>query len=538
MRYVTSPSDEEVNELFNQATVFVQTSTHEGFCLPPLEAMATGGAVVCTDAHGNRDFCARRRELPDARADDASGRRRAARGCSPTRRCARGWARAGVETARATTRGSGGSTRSRPSSTEDRRAAARSRRSTDVVPAATAARRPVQDAPSDHDAEFARIAALPGLPPRPDAVPVRRAKRRARGARGRARAAAHAERVRRCIAACASCCTIRPSTSLARPPGSSASPSYMRATAGTERVGAAAARHRHGYWYVQARSITSCSRRCRSARARARSTSARTPAGRPTTSPSAACRRSRWTSRTVELQGLYTADYFIEDGTSYFERVLGSMDAMPLASEQPRLRVLLRGPPPQRHATACAARSKRSSACCKPGGRLLMVNETLKTSTTRTACTPRPSSSSRATSTRTGRRAIAGRRPRRLLTEVDRAALPLVLRRCRAHLRPDAPALGRWPDGAASRCARSACASGVPGWLDHVRGGVSMNMIATKPRALRRPARARWRAQRLRAARSRRCAGRRPPSRLAPRGCRARPSRRHATSAGPVELAR
>jgi glycosyltransferase involved in cell wall biosynthesis len=37
--------------------VFVQTSTHEGFCLPPLEAMATGGAVVCTDAHGNRDFC-------------------------------------------------------------------------------------------------------------------------------------------------------------------------------------------------------------------------------------------------------------------------------------------------------------------------------------------------------------------------------------------------------------------------------------------------------------------------------------------------
>jgi len=37
--------------------VFVQTSTHEGFCLPALESMATGGAVVCTDAHGNRDFC-------------------------------------------------------------------------------------------------------------------------------------------------------------------------------------------------------------------------------------------------------------------------------------------------------------------------------------------------------------------------------------------------------------------------------------------------------------------------------------------------
>jgi GT2 family glycosyltransferase len=57
MRYVESPGDEQVNELFCQATVFVQTSTHEGFALPPLEAMATGAAVVCTDAHGNRDFC-------------------------------------------------------------------------------------------------------------------------------------------------------------------------------------------------------------------------------------------------------------------------------------------------------------------------------------------------------------------------------------------------------------------------------------------------------------------------------------------------
>ena len=58
MRYVVSPSDEQVGELFSQATVFIQTSTHEGFCLPALESMATGGAVVCTDAHGNRDFCA------------------------------------------------------------------------------------------------------------------------------------------------------------------------------------------------------------------------------------------------------------------------------------------------------------------------------------------------------------------------------------------------------------------------------------------------------------------------------------------------
>jgi GT2 family glycosyltransferase/glycosyltransferase involved in cell wall biosynthesis len=50
-------SDSEVNELMGTAAVFVQTSRHEGFCLPVLEAMATGLPVVCTDAHGNRDFC-------------------------------------------------------------------------------------------------------------------------------------------------------------------------------------------------------------------------------------------------------------------------------------------------------------------------------------------------------------------------------------------------------------------------------------------------------------------------------------------------
>ena len=55
--YEDSPSDERVSELMCEATVFVQTSTHEGFCLPALEAMACGAAVVCTDAHGNRDFC-------------------------------------------------------------------------------------------------------------------------------------------------------------------------------------------------------------------------------------------------------------------------------------------------------------------------------------------------------------------------------------------------------------------------------------------------------------------------------------------------
>jgi SAM-dependent methyltransferase len=35
---------------------------------------------------------------------------------------------------------------------------------------------------------------------------------------------------------------------------------------------------------------------------------------------------------TPELQGLYTADWFIEDGCVFFERLLGSMESIPLAS--------------------------------------------------------------------------------------------------------------------------------------------------------------------------------------------------------------
>ena len=55
--YHRLPSDAEVNQLLNTCTVFLQTSKHEGFCLPILEAMSAGAPVVCTDAHGNRDFC-------------------------------------------------------------------------------------------------------------------------------------------------------------------------------------------------------------------------------------------------------------------------------------------------------------------------------------------------------------------------------------------------------------------------------------------------------------------------------------------------
>jgi len=81
---------------------------------------------------------------------------------------------------------------------------------------------------------------------------------------------------------------------------------------------------------------------------------------------------------TTELQGLYTAEYFIEDGEVFFERILGSMDAIPLASSS------------LDYVYCCEVLHHNDSASLRrtfaeifrvlrPGGRLLMVNETLKT---------------------------------------------------------------------------------------------------------------------------------------------------------------
>jgi SAM-dependent methyltransferase len=81
---------------------------------------------------------------------------------------------------------------------------------------------------------------------------------------------------------------------------------------------------------------------------------------------------------TAELQGLYTADWFIEDGDVFFERVLGSMDSIPLASSSVDYvyccQVL-------HHNDAAGLRRTFAEIfrVLRPGGRLLIVNETLKT---------------------------------------------------------------------------------------------------------------------------------------------------------------
>ncbi len=100
MRYVRSPTDGEVGELFGEATVFLMRDllARGGFCLPTLESMATGGAVVCTRRARQPDFCVDGESLPDAGPTSPSAPR--SRGCSPIPSCARApRAAAGIETA-------------------------------------------------------------------------------------------------------------------------------------------------------------------------------------------------------------------------------------------------------------------------------------------------------------------------------------------------------------------------------------------------------------------------------------------------------
>jgi glycosyltransferase involved in cell wall biosynthesis len=54
--YHVSPTEEEVADMHRRSTFFVLTSYHEGFAMPPIEAMACGSPVIMTDCHGNRDY--------------------------------------------------------------------------------------------------------------------------------------------------------------------------------------------------------------------------------------------------------------------------------------------------------------------------------------------------------------------------------------------------------------------------------------------------------------------------------------------------
>jgi len=186
---------------------------------------------------------------------------------------------------------------------------------------------------------------------------------------------------------------------------------------------------------------------------------------------------------TTELQGLYTAEYFIEDGHVFFERVLGSMDAIPLASSSLDYvyccEVLHHNDPDSLRRTFAEI-----FRVLRPGGRLLMVNETLKTLRDRSGVHVEGveqyegyehahwSLGYRWEATRAGfYTEVTEPHYRPFFGDAELTVPPGTSRRKAIALR-----LGfALHKNALARRAYLA-------WLNHVWGGVSMNMIATKPR--------------------------------------------------------
>ncbi len=184
---------------------------------------------------------------------------------------------------------------------------------------------------------------------------------------------------------------------------------------------------------------------------------------------------------TPELQGLYTADWFIEGGQVFFERVLGSMDAIPLASSSIDYvyccQVL-------HHNDLASLRRtfEEIFRVLRPGGRLLVVNETLKT--LRDPDGVHDEGVEQFEGYEHAHWALRYRweaaRAGFLTSVTEPHYLPYFGDAEPPHdERSGAKALARRVGFATRRLGIARRA--YLGWLDHVSGGVSLNMIATKP---------------------------------------------------------
>ncbi len=186
---------------------------------------------------------------------------------------------------------------------------------------------------------------------------------------------------------------------------------------------------------------------------------------------------------TAELQGLYTAEYFIDDGHVFFERILGSMDAIPLASSSLDYvyccEVL-------HHNDAASLRRTFAEVfrVLRPGGRLLMVNETLKTL--------RDPNGVHVEAVAQFEGYEHAHWALRYRWEATRAGFFTDV--TEPHYRPffgdptpslmgeQSPLIGPLVHGLARALhANSLVRRAYLSWLNQVRGTVSMNMIATKP---------------------------------------------------------
>jgi SAM-dependent methyltransferase/uncharacterized protein YbaR (Trm112 family) len=186
---------------------------------------------------------------------------------------------------------------------------------------------------------------------------------------------------------------------------------------------------------------------------------------------------------TVELQGLYTAEYFIAKGEVFFERVLGSMAEIPLASSSVD------------YVYCCEVlhhndlRSLRRTFAeifrvLRPGGRLLMVNETLKTL--------RDPDGVHVEGVEQYEGYEHAHWAWRYRWEATRAGF--ITEVTEPHYRPffgdgalkltvDGPLLGPLARRTVPRLRRNRVARRLYlSWLNHVWDSVQMNMVATKPR--------------------------------------------------------
>lgn len=134
----------------------------------------------------------------------------------------------------------------------------------------------------------------------------------------------------------------------------------------------------HGYWYVQARSMHQLLRTVPFQAGQSIVDVGSNTCWAANHFAERGLRAIALDIATVELQGLYTAEYFLEQGQVFFERLLGSMAAIPLASNSVD------------YVYCCEVLHHNDSESLRrtfeeifrvlrPGGRLLMVNETLRT---------------------------------------------------------------------------------------------------------------------------------------------------------------